>query len=420
VKTTRHSAGARKKPIAARYFGVIALTLLAAPATARTWTLEDAREQVLAAGRYQELLDAAADVERARGRAALLRQNPFIGAQHEHSIGGGFSGVAEDYLWLGHTFDLSGRRGALEDAGERRASAARLGGEARRRAALLAFETLFFEVLADERTVRALDAWVARLQELARRTRAREEQGDASRYDVLRLEREIVRAQQEQTRTQVSRSGALAQLATWLDSDPSTMKIVGEVRPGAPPSRGSPPRPLSAHALDEEAKALALEHEATERWYLPPITATAGGKTVFGNPGAPPTAEVGYLLTLQVPLPVFERGDARREELEAARRSAAAEAEAMTHDVRLRAASARAVWERALRALEEHDARVTERSESLVRTARAAWTGGELPLLALLEAERTTLDDELVSIELGRTARAAQLAYATLMMEAPR
>jgi hypothetical protein len=77
------------------------------------------------------------------------------------------------------------------------------------------------------------------------------------------------------------------------------------------------------------------------------------------------------------------------------------------------------MWALALRALAEHDARVAERSEGLVKTARAAWGGGELSLLALLEAERTTLDDELAALELTTTARTAQLAHVALTLGTP-
>lgn len=409
----------RKKPMTHRFL-VVALALAAPTARAATWTAQDAREHVLADDRFVELIEAAGDAERASGRAALPHNNPFLGAQHEQSFGDGWTGTTEEFVWVGQTFDLSFRRPLLEEAGERRARAAALSGEARRREALLAFERRFYAALAAQNRTRALDRWVERLDELARRTRVREQQGDASRYDVLRIERELVLARRERARADLARAAALEVVAGWLDDNPETIEVTGELAPETASAAAAAPRPLPALALDAEVEALAREHEAADRWYLPPVTATAGGKTILGNPGSTQTPEVGPLLILQVPLPVFERGDARRAELRAAQRLASARAELLSRAAARRAAAARATWERALAALRTHEEEVAARSEGLVKTARAAWGGGELSLLALLEAERTTLDDELAAIELGALARDAQLTWTALTMEAPR
>lgn len=420
---------ARKKPIAGRCSVgavVVLLGLAATPGGAAPWTVEQARARVQEHGRYAAWTDASGARERARGQAALPRNNPFLGYQREQSFGATatgtgatFSGVAENYLWLGHTFDLSFRRGLLEEAGDRRAAAAALHGEARERDALAHVEHLFFLTLAFGERAAAHGRWIDRLQDLAERTRAREAKGDASRYDVLRIERELVLAEQRRSEAQLQRTAALAELAAFLDEEPARLELVGELRPPPPPEAKDLPRPLPARALDEEGRALALEHDAAGRWYLPPVTATAGGKTVFGHQGvAPQVGEVGYLFTVQVPLPTFERGGARRDELVAAQRVAAAEADLEVERVRQRAAAARAVWAQALATLDEHEGRAAVRTADLVQTARAAWAGGELSLLALLEAERTSLDDELAALELRLTARTAQVAWSALTQEA--
>lgn len=418
--------GAKKKPICCRYL-FVAGALLSSTALADAWTIEKGRERILSHPHFEELTKAAVLREQARGRAALPWSNPYIGYQREQSFGlsatgngsqVGISGTGENFLWVGQKFDFSFRRGLFEEAGLRRGEAAQLLGEARRRDVVVLFEQLYFSALASDHIKDAADRWVKRLSELVNLARARESAGDASQYDVLRLEREILQAQRQRDNADIRRAQERAELASWLDDDPAKLQLAGDLRPPAPPPAAELPRPLHALALDEEARALAMEQDAAGRWYLPPVTATAGGKTVFGHQGlAPQVGEVGYLLTLQVPIPVLNRAGAKIDELAAARRVAAAEADMEAHHVVRRAAAARAVWARAHRALSAHEERASARADSLVTTARAAWAGGELSLLALLEAERTTLDDELTVIELSMAARNAQVAYAAVTME---
>ncbi len=415
-----------RKPILGRFLAV--LVTAATPAVhAKTWTLDAAHEHLMKDGRLDALTEAERDRVRAEARAALPRENPFVGLQREQSFGataqgGGltYSGSADSYVWLGQTIDFSFRRGLLDDAGARRANAEGLVGEARKVERLLAFDTLFFRVVADTQRLRAHNSWLARLDELAARIEAREAKGDASRYEVLRIERERRRAEQARLKTELARDADLAEMRAWLNDPDAELADDVTLVPLRAPAAGTPPRPLLARAWDERKKALTIEEEAAGRWYLPPVTVSLGGKTNEGylGGGLPGSLEAGYYATLQVPLPVFERGDDKREALASARRSAELSAELETDHVARKAEAARALSSKALDALAAHRAAASERGEALVKTARAAWAGGELPLLALLEAERSVLDDELVAIDLTSTARQADLVRRALRFQA--
>lgn len=409
---TRRPSLVSRKPITGRFL-VALVVVVAHPSLAETWTLETAQRRVLERADLDGLADAAAARERAAGAAALPRDNPFLGYQREQSFGAADTGTAEDYLWLGHTFDLSLRRGLYEEAGERRAEAARYLVVDRRRELAAGVASLYASALSQQRAAGSQRRWLSRLRELASTTRAREQAGDASRYDVLRVEREVAVAEQRLHEAEVELSRLEGELSTWLADAPGTMTLTGDLAPGPAPTSGEVPRAPSALALDEEARALALEQDAAGRWFLPPVTVTAGGKTVL----APGVVEAGYLLTAQVPLPLFERNQALAAELAAARRVNAAEAELRARDVERAAAGAVAAWGRAMDALAAHEQRVAGRSSELIETARAAFSGGELSLLALLEAERAALDDERTTADLALRARLAQVRHSALTSE---
>lgn len=418
-----------KKPIIGRFFIMIA-ALTSPPALGEKWTAATAHEHLLADSRLNAITDAERQRVHARARASLPRENPFFGFQREQSFGSTtaqvaertYSGGADSYIWLGQTLDFSFRRELLNEAGARRANAEGLIGEKRKIERLLTFDAVFFAVVADTHRLRAHDSWLARLDELAARTAARETKGDASHYDLLRIQRERRKAEQARMRIELAREGNLAELRVWLD-DPAA-EIADDVV--LAPARLNPhkttPRPLLAQVFDERKKALAIEEAAAGRWFLPPVTVTLGGKTAEGYLSGilPDTLEAGYYATLQVPLPVFERGDDEREAIASARRSAELSAALLTDDVARKAESARAVSVKALDAVEAHRSAAKEHGNALVRTARAAWAGGELPLLALLEAERSVLDDALIAIDLTSTARQAELLHRALYAQSSR
>ena len=112
---------------------------------------------------------------------------------------------------------------------------------------------------------------------------------------------------------------------------------------------------------------------------------------------------------MAVPFPLFDRGqdEALRGDgrARAARARLVLETDAATAEVRGLHAQAAALAEAARR----FRAEALDTSRRLIATAEAAYRGGELGILELVDAHRGALDAELQALELELTARRARL-----------
>lgn len=344
----------------------------------------------------------------ADARERSLPANPAVGYTREAAGPG-----ADDFLLVSQELPLRGRPGLLRAAAAQtaaaaaaRADAARLDFEARLR---LAFTDL---LLAQERAA-ALEAGVAGLRRLVEVLRAREREGEGSRFDRLRTEREVADVETDRRAAGIGRAAAQARLASFLapGTDPAGLSAVGRLLDGdAVPDAGG----LLARALAQrpDYRALALDEErwtterrAAARLRLPAAAVTAGLK----RSGAGPARESGYVVGAAVGVPLFNRGQAQVARSEAARARAGAERAAMRARIEgeVRAAHAEAAGYRAL--AERYRGESVAPAAALAGIAAAAYEEGEYGILELLDAQRVVLGAELRLLALSAAARRAAI-----------
>ena len=179
----------------------------------------------------------------------------------------------------------------------------------------------------------------------------------------------------------------------------------------------APPAPadaLVAEALasrgDYRAAELAIsrvqaERQAAARLAVPTPTLTAGLK----HSGLAGLTRSGYQVSVDVPLPLFNRGQASV--ALAAAQSARTEAELTELRIRIETEvrTAHAVLLVEQRRAAQYRRAATEVAEPLATTGRLAYEEGELGILELLDAERQALDARLRAVELAAAARRAAI-----------
>ena len=170
----------------------------------------------------------------AAARERSLLANPTVSYTREDA---GLS--ADDFLLVTQELPVRRRLGLLGEAGEQAVNAA----EARADADLLAFDTrlrLAFTalLLAQERT-QALETGVSELSRLVDVLRAREEQGEGSRFDRLRAEREVGEIGTDLDTVAIDRGTAQARIASFFapGTDPAGLTAVGRLAGGWEGSR---------------------------------------------------------------------------------------------------------------------------------------------------------------------------------------
>ena len=384
------------------------LWLLPSAAAGQPLTEGQALERMRAGHPYLQALRLGVLEIEAEARERSLLSNPTVGYTREDSGLG-----VDDFLLLSLELPLRGRTGLLREAAtqaattaEARADASRLDFEARLR---LAFTEL---LLAQERAA-VLEAGVAELGRLVDVLRAREREGEGSRFDRLRTEREVADIETDRQAAGIDRSLAQARLASFLapGTDPEELSAVGRLMADdVIPSAADLLAQALAQRSDHRALSLgetrwATERRAAERLRLPATVVTAGMK----RSSTSLARESGYVIAATLAVPLFNRGQQQVTRAEAARARTAAERDALRTRIEseVRAAHAEASRYRAL--AERYRDESVEPAAELAAIATAAYEEGEYGILELLDAHRVVLSAELRLLELSAAARRAAI-----------
>lgn len=411
-----------KKPTGGRFFRrLLAASLIVIPVVplaqrpgyppVKTLSEVEAVQLGLARPAVEALLAGEIELARSDVLAAERLPNPALSYSREDSPGA-TTDSEEDFFWLTQRVDLSGRRGLLTEAAQRRVDAAGYETERRRYEFEAEIRRRFFEDLYRETRVEVVKRWSERMQAVAGIVHRQEAAGEVSAYDGRRLSREQASAEARLQSEEASLVNASERLRALIEAEgrPSRdHRVRGSLLPSAPPSFDAFVTALAARpdleGLDRQARAAELDQKAAGRWWIPEITLGAGVKQVSEGSHQ----DAGPMVSAAIPLPVFDRNApevarARAEAQVARSRRTLAWTEAL--------GDVRGLWQQA-RTLIEAARRLRERAVNhapeLVRTAEAAYQGGETGILELLDAYRSALDAEIQALDLELSARQASI-----------
>lgn len=408
----------RPKPLCARALllstvvGVALLAPAAAPAAEPQPLAEaDFVARVQASDPRFELYAARVDESRAEARDARRIENPTIAYDREEVFGDA-GGFADQFLRVAWPIDLSGRRG-------RRAGAAQRGVEASEAEAafdgfLLVLDALevYYDAAHARLRVHLLRESREELVRLVEVVRTRKSAGDASGYDLDRLELELGAHDDLLAGAEAELAGARRRVAALAGepealfdaSDPLDLPALpadlDELVQGA--ARGRPDHRAATLRADQADRELA----AARRSWIPELVLTGGWKSSdLGDE----TAQ-GYVVGLVVELPLFDRGQGDQARSAARKRQWQAAARTIERDA---AAAIRIAWEELALRIDQakrYEETQVARVADLLRRAETAYREGDRPLFELLDAHRLAREVRLRRLEHRRDAKQAQLA----------
>ncbi|UCV22323.1 TolC family protein [Ferribacterium limneticum] len=389
---------------------LLAALPLTAAAQPSSLTESEAIRRGLARTEVSDLNNALVDAAQANALAARALPNPTL--SYGRDKGRGSSTTTEETWLVSQSFDISGRRGLRQEAAEARVEAAYAGNTLRRGEWAAEIRRRFHEALLHQETARATQTWTERFARVESLVDKLSRAGEASGYDRRRLARERQSADARLQTTQGELERAKERLAALLGSAgqaPGT--LLGELLPNTPVAMPDVASVLDQRpdlqALARRAEAADLEGRAAGRGWIPDVTLGVGPKQTDNGI----SRENATVMTVAIPLPVFDRQ-------QAGQRRAAAEAMQARSEYGL--AKSRAEGE--LRGLQRQLERLTAAAKSyrskavaetpeLLRIAESAYRGGESSLLELLDAYRGALDTEITALELEWKARQARIEY---------
>ena len=393
--------------------GILLVSVLAILAPSSLYALElteaEAITAALSRADYTALessrrMAAEADVEQAG-----LPPNPEASFGREGFTTAGGRNIETSYE-VSQKVDLAGRRGLAKRSAAQRLDATERELHGDRQGTVAEVRKAFGEALYRARIVGVLTRGLKQLTTTTAIIDRLAEGGEASGYDRRRVYRELLgsRVRLETAAADSVRSRTL--LAGYLELPEATdIEPVGSALPAPPESLESQRTSLRKRpdlaALLSRADAAASEAAIAERAWIPDVTIGVGNR-VIEQAGA---ENDRVMLSLSMPLPVFDRGSPALKRAAALREGFRAE-----HALRLTQLDAElsGLWQQATRL---HAAALAFRRESLgsarelTRIARAAYEAGEGEILDLIDAYRTELDTELLSLELDYRARLARI-----------
>jgi cobalt-zinc-cadmium efflux system outer membrane protein len=351
-------------------------------------------------------LELAREVERAGSavRAAGLWPNPEFSLSAEDS-----GSETERITDLSLAIPVGGRL-ALE---KKAARSTLRSAEARVRQARIELRAgvreVFFELCRFQEKVRVFEGGMERFDRLVEALRAREREGESSGFDRMRAERERAEVEIGLSDAFQGQSRARSALAALVGMPAAEVAAEGSLLPTTP----LPPIEELRAAARSHGDLMAIEAEAeradwlaraARRRLIPEPVLVAGTKSKE-EAGA---EDSGPVFGISFALPIFDRGQGER----AVTRADGLLLRARHHtlqqsiEAELEAAYAEAA---STKQAEEVYTRAPDPSD-LARIAWAAYEGGEMGILELLDAHRLTLEVQLKTIDLHADARRAEAA----------
>jgi outer membrane protein TolC len=383
------------------------LVVVLAPMSARAQSdvsAADAIRRALDRPEAARRLEARLETSRARLAEATVTPTPRLTVSHEQVFGDVNVGYLEFSAMVEQSFDLSGWRASLGETSAHKESALRAEADGWTLAVATSVRESFFGVRYREERLVVLDAWIDRLERGIEGIEARQAQGDVSAYQTLRIERELELARARRAAESAALAQEWAALERWTAWE-SRPDLVGALRPSRDDGEASTsPRRPQLERLGHLETALELELDA---WGTPGLRDWSVG-VGYRYAQVGPSVGQGALVTLSVPLALWNTDTPRLERLRAQRADVRSELTLRTHEAERRTRAERIRLDAALDALDLMPD--PSRDADLSRLARVAFDANEASLTELLDAFESEANLQLARIDLQWEARRAAIA----------
>jgi len=204
--------------------GCIAMN--AAPARCQALTEEAALARFDVESPALRVLAAQVQIARAEALRGRLLSNPSVTYSREDA-----AAAQDDFLLLQQSLPVSGRQRLARQAGDAAVRAAQDESEYARWSLRSNFRLAFYSLLLAQERKGRWERSVVNFQDVARILRDREREGEGSRFDRLRAERELADAEAQLAASDAQLSQAQAQLGAFLapGADSSSLAGAGEL-----------------------------------------------------------------------------------------------------------------------------------------------------------------------------------------------
>lgn len=322
----------------------------------------------------------------------------------------------EDTLLIRQRINLAGVPGLTREAARHQYRAADIRNNYARQEWSAKIRSHFYQSLATQRDADLVADWHRRFSELTNAVRRRVDAGDASRYELKRLQQELALLEGVRLRTQAEAASARDRLAQLIGGHqgPLTGRLLPPAFDDMTPAGPNVSHPLM-QALSAEAKSAEVRARAAERRRWPEVTLGVGRKEVT-EPGF--QAE-GNLISIGMEIPLFDRntGEARTQRGQAQQQRADLALARAEFATRVQTLQRALIAQRQSALALKGSAGAS--SESLSDIAESSYAAGELSVTDLIDAHRSELDARRETLQRELEARTTYIQLELLRGEYP-
>jgi len=345
----------------------------------------------------------AAVVESIRGKT--LWPNP-IAAYSRETVG------FTEFIQIEQQLPTSRRLGFERQAMEPARASSEAQGQARIWDARSSLRMAFYRALSAQQQAEVFRIGLTQMDSIIGLLRTREREGEGSRYDRVRVERETADLRADLALALARARSERAVIAAYLPLQTRLDTLTGDLAPHVVPTsrdeviRQSLTNRAEIRAESSRLTQLAFQQQAADRLRIPEPMITAGMKrTQISNN----RNDTGVVFGVSISLPTFNKGQTEVARLVAEQSQVQARRDVLAQQITAAVAGAYDVYAARLDALNAFDRETRDIGKELLQTARIGYEEGELGILQVLDAYRIERQTALRRLELQSSVKEIEI-----------
>jgi cobalt-zinc-cadmium efflux system outer membrane protein len=384
---------------------LLCVAALSGLCSAQEWTETSVVQKFLEQSPYAREARARAAIAQAEAKGRSLYANPSFNYTRE---GAGLT----EFFQAEQAIPINGRLKLLRQAGDSAVRATEAEGAFDIWQARTSLRLTFYQLLAAQERERVYSTGLKEIENVIRVLRDREREGEGSKFDRMRTEREraellaglaLVRAEMELERSR---------LVAFLPPATEIATVAGQIETVLGPLDGTAlvQRAMGARedfrAEQRRLEQFRLEERAADRLKIPEPLLNAGFKRA--DVGQNRIAN-GGVVGVTVPLPLFNKGQAEVARYSAEQERISARLQILTQRIRAAVEGTVRAFNVRVQARDRYRQELADSGPELIRIATVAYQEGEIGVLQLLDAYRSQRQAQLRMLDIQAAVKEAQI-----------
>ncbi|MBX7131563.1 MAG: TolC family protein [Fimbriimonadaceae bacterium] len=373
--------------------------------SAQEWTETSVVQKFLEQSPYAREARARAAIAQAEAKGRSLYANPSFNYTRE---GAGLT----EFFQAEQAIPINGRLKLLRQAGDSAVRATEAEGAFDIWQARTALRLAFYQLLGAQERERVYSIGLKEIENVIRVLRDREREGEGSKFDRMRTERERAELLAELALVQAEMELERSRLIAFLPPATQIAAVSGQIETILGPLDGAAlvQRAMGARedfrAEQRRLEQFRLEERAADRLKIPEPVLNAGFKRADVGQNR---IENGGVVGVTIPLPLFNKGQAEVARYSAEQERISARLQILTQRIRAAVEGTVRAFNVRVQARDRYRQELADSGPELIKIASVAYQEGEIGILQLLDAYRSQRQAQLRMLDIQAAVKEAQI-----------